>query len=150
MGSQFQAHLSIGESKDSNPSLKVALQQAWRWSDIHRHGARQCLSVGTPLVGFSTLEVNDMPALFAAVDSLTVAVLIRPLAGTVISDGYWHEAAQLCQELKILLMVDERLLPLPSGLAADLIFQETQSAAPTVVYLPLAERWLSRLGQAFH
>ena len=63
------------------------------------------------LPGFSHVPFNDLPALHAAVDAQTVAIMLEPIqsdAGVIpATERYLKDVQQLCRELGILLIFDE-------------------------------------------
>ncbi|WP_297843944.1 aminotransferase class III-fold pyridoxal phosphate-dependent enzyme [Pseudomonas sp.] len=90
---------------------EVAIRLTRKWGQQHRHGAFGVVS--TCVSGPSSLSVpfNDLAALHAAVDAHTVAIILEPRRGSdadlVATRAYFQGAAQLCRELKILLVLDE-------------------------------------------
>ncbi|HIH0212669.1 TPA: aminotransferase class III-fold pyridoxal phosphate-dependent enzyme, partial [Staphylococcus aureus] len=63
------------------------------------------------LPGFSHVPFNDLPALHAAVDAQTVAIMLEPIQGEAgvipASELYLKGVERLCRELGILLILDE-------------------------------------------
>lgn len=63
------------------------------------------------LPGFSHVPFNDLPAMHAAVDAQTVAIMLEPIqsdAGVIPADPHYLKGVErLCRELGILLILDE-------------------------------------------
>ncbi|WP_339469783.1 MULTISPECIES: aspartate aminotransferase family protein [unclassified Pseudomonas] len=115
-------------------AVEAAIKLARKWGQLHRGGAYRIISVsggchgrsfaamsasaGTvenrfepQLPGFSHVPFNDLPALHAAVDAQTVAILLEPIqseAGVIpATEHYLKGVERLCRELGILLILDE-------------------------------------------
>ncbi|WP_283181926.1 aspartate aminotransferase family protein [Pseudomonas svalbardensis] len=116
-------------------ACEAAIKLARKWGQRHRGGASRIIvanngchgrSLGTisasdssnltnrfePLLpGFSHVPFNDLPALHAAVDAQTVAIMLEPIqseAGVIpATEHYLKGVEHLCRELGILLIFDE-------------------------------------------
>ena len=115
-------------------AVEAAIKLACKWGQLHRGGAHRILSAsagchgrsfaamsasaGGPenrfepqLPGFSHVPFNDLPALHAAVDAQTVAILLEPIQGEAgvvhATEHYLKGVERLCRELGILLILDE-------------------------------------------
>ena len=112
-----------------------AIKLARKWGQLHRGGAHQIItathschgrSFGAmsasgssnfenrfepQLPGFIHVPFNDLPALHAAVDAQTVAIMLEPVqsdAGVIPATGHYLKGVErLCRELGILLILDE-------------------------------------------
>ncbi|WP_213940229.1 aminotransferase class III-fold pyridoxal phosphate-dependent enzyme [Pseudomonas sp. dw_612] len=126
-----QAYLLNSGSEACDAAIKLAR----KWGQLHRHGASRIIvankgchgrSLGTisasdsstltnrfepQLPGFSHVPFNDLPALHAAVDARTVAIMLEPIqseAGVIPADEHYLKGVErLCRELGILLILDE-------------------------------------------
>ena len=125
-----QAYLLSSGSEACEAAIKLAR----KWGQLHRGGAagiitasRSChgrgfaaLSAagrGAPgnrfepqLPGFSQVPFNDLPALHAAVDAQTVAIMLEPIQAAGVlpaTEHYLKGVERLCRELGILLVLDE-------------------------------------------
>lgn len=107
----------------------AAIRLARKWGQRHRNGAYHIItarhschghSLGglsasaqcqPALPGFSSVLFNDLPALHAAVDSRTVAIMLEPILGEAgvipATQHYLKGVERLCRELGILLILDE-------------------------------------------
>lgn len=114
-------------------ACEVAIKLARKWGQRHRGGASRIITAGgschghgfaamsasdgqsnrfePQLPGFSHVPFNDLPALHAAVDAQTVAIMLEPIqsaAGVVpATEHYLKGVERLCRELGILLILDE-------------------------------------------
>ncbi|MBN3862317.1 aminotransferase class III-fold pyridoxal phosphate-dependent enzyme [Pseudomonas frederiksbergensis] len=116
-------------------ACEAAIKLARKWGQRHRGGASRIIvaskgchgrSLGTipasdssnqvnrfepQLPGFSPVPFNDLPALHAAVDAQTVAIMLEPIqseAGVIPATEYYLKGVErLCHELGILLILDE-------------------------------------------
>ncbi|HWH86620.1 MAG TPA: aminotransferase class III-fold pyridoxal phosphate-dependent enzyme [Pseudomonas sp.] len=116
-------------------ACEAAIKLARKWGQLHRGGAARIIvakqgchgrSLATmsasdsgnlhnrfaPLLpGFDLVPFNDLPALHAAVDAQTVAILLEPIqsdAGVIpATEHYLKGVERLCRELGILLILDE-------------------------------------------
>jgi acetylornithine/N-succinyldiaminopimelate aminotransferase len=116
-------------------ACEAAIKLARKWGQRHRGGASRIIvakngchgrSLATisasdsarlinrfepHLPGFSHVPFNDLPALHAAVDAQTVAIMLEPIqsdAGVVPAAGHYLKGVErLCRELGILLILDE-------------------------------------------
>lgn len=126
-----QAYLLNSGSEACDAAIKLAR----KWGQLHRGGASRIIvankgchgrSLGTisasdssnltnrfepQLPGFSHVPFNDLPALHAAVDARTVAIMLEPIqseAGVIPADEHYLKGVErLCRELGILLILDE-------------------------------------------
>lgn len=115
-------------------AVEAAIKLARKWGQLHRNGAYRIISAsagnhgrsfaamsassGGPqnrfepqLPGFSHVPFNDLPALHAAVDAHTVAILLEAIQGEAgvipATEHYLKGVERLCRELGILLILDE-------------------------------------------
>ncbi|SEM78259.1 acetylornithine/N-succinyldiaminopimelate aminotransferase [Pseudomonas sp. ok272] len=114
-------------------ACEAAIKLARKWGQLHRGGASRIITAGgschghgfaalsasdgqnnrfePQLPGFSHVPFNDLPALHAAVDEQTVAIMLEPIqsaAGVVpATEHYLKGVERLCRELGILLILDE-------------------------------------------
>jgi len=105
-------------------ACEAAIKLARKWGQLHRGGASRIIVAKqgchgrslaqhfTPLLpGFDQVPFNDLPALHAAVDAQTVAIMLEPIqsdAGVIpASEHYLKGVERLCRELGILLILDE-------------------------------------------
>ncbi|UWF48854.1 aminotransferase class III-fold pyridoxal phosphate-dependent enzyme [Pseudomonas sp. N3-W] len=116
-------------------ACEAAIKLARKWGQQHRGGAcgiivasngchgRSLATISASdsstvtnrfepqLPGFNHVPFNDLPALHAAVDSRTVAIMLEPIqseAGVIpASEHYLKGVERLCRELGILLILDE-------------------------------------------
>ena len=115
-------------------AVEAAIKLARKWGQLHRNGAYRIISAsagnhgrsfaamsasaGGPqnrfepqLPGFSHVPFNDLPALHAAVDAHTVAILLEPIQGEAgvipATEHFLKGVERLCRELGILLILDE-------------------------------------------
>ena len=112
-----------------------AIKLARKWGQLHRGGAHRVITAtqschgrsfgamsasgcGTfdnrfepQLPGFINVPFNDLPALHAAVDAQTVAIMLEPVqsdAGVIPATGHYLKGVErLSRELGILLILDE-------------------------------------------
>ena len=112
-----------------------AIKLARKWGQLHRGGAHRIITAthschgrsfgamsasgsGTfdnrfepQMPGFINVPFNDLPALHAAVDAQTVAIMLEPVqsdAGVIpATEHYLKGVERLCRELGILLILDE-------------------------------------------
>ena len=129
--SSDQAYLLNSGSEACEAAIKLAR----KWGQLHRGGASRIIvakqgchgrSLATisasdscnlhnrfaPLLpGFDLVPFNDLPALHAAVDAQTVAIMLEPIqsdAGVIpATEHYLKGVERLCRELGILLILDE-------------------------------------------
>jgi acetylornithine/N-succinyldiaminopimelate aminotransferase len=89
----------------------VAIWLIRSWGRLHRRGSFGLISINPGIPGAVNVPFNDLPALHAAVDSHTVAIILEPVRSTAetldLSRAYFQGVEQLCRELKILLILDE-------------------------------------------
>ncbi|AWY41568.1 aminotransferase class III-fold pyridoxal phosphate-dependent enzyme [Pseudomonas putida] len=116
-------------------ACEAAIKLARKWGQQHRGGASRIIvasngchgrSLATisasdssalinrfepQLPGFSHVPFNDLPALHAAVDERTVAIMLEPVqseAGVIPATAHYLKGVErLCRELGILLILDE-------------------------------------------
>ncbi|WP_455823643.1 aspartate aminotransferase family protein [Pseudomonas graminis] len=115
-------------------ACEAAIKLARKWGQLHRGGAYRIISSGSgchgrsfaamaasggggenrfepQLPGFGHVPFNDLPALHAAVDAQTVAIMLEPIqsaAGVVpATEHYLKGVERLCRDLGILLILDE-------------------------------------------
>ncbi|MDQ0737205.1 aspartate aminotransferase family protein [Pseudomonas sp. W4I3] len=115
-------------------ACEAAIRLARKWGQLHRGGAHHIITVSNgchgrslatlpasavacenrfepQLPGFSHVPFNDLPALHAAVDAHTVAIMLEPIqsaAGVIpATEHYLKGVERLCRELGILLILDE-------------------------------------------
>ncbi|PYY67153.1 aspartate aminotransferase family protein [Pseudomonas jessenii] len=116
-------------------ACEAAIKLARKWGQQHRAGASRIIvannachgrSLATisasdsstltnrfepQLPGFSHVPFNDLPALHAAVDERTVAIMLEPIqseAGVIPATAHYLKGVErLCRELGILLIFDE-------------------------------------------
>lgn len=115
-------------------ACEAAIKLARKWGQLHRGGAYRIITAShgchghnfaamaasagfdgnrfePQLPGFSHVPFNDLPALHAAVDAQTVAILLEPIqsaAGVIpATEHYLKGVERLCRELGILLILDE-------------------------------------------
>ncbi len=114
-------------------ACEAAIKLARKWGQLHRGGASRIITASgschghgfaamsasdcqsnrfePQLPGFSHVQFNDLPALHAAVDAQTVAIMLEPIqcaAGVVPATGHYLKGVErLCRELGILLILDE-------------------------------------------
>jgi acetylornithine/N-succinyldiaminopimelate aminotransferase len=89
----------------------VAIWLTRGWGRQHRRGDFGLISTNPGIPGAVSVAFSDLPALHAAVDSRTVAIILEPVHSTAetLAEArtYFQGVAQLCRELKILLILDE-------------------------------------------
>ena len=115
-------------------ACEAAIKLARKWGQLHRGGAYHIISASSgchgrsfaalaasanaggnrfepQLSGFSHVPFNDLPALHAAVDAQTVAIMLEPIQGEAgvipATEHYLKGVERLCRELGILLILDE-------------------------------------------
>ncbi|MBW4792254.1 aspartate aminotransferase family protein [Pseudomonas tolaasii] len=115
-------------------ACEAAIKLARKWGQLHRAGAHHIITASggchghsfaamaasagaagnrfePQLPGFSHVPFNDLPALHAAVDAQTVAILLEPIQGAAgvipATEHYLKGVERLCRELGILLILDE-------------------------------------------
>ena len=115
-------------------ACEAAIKLARKWGQLHRGGAYRIISANNAchgrsfaalaasagasanrfepqLPGFSHVPFNDLPALHAAVDAQTVAIMLEPIQGEAgvvpATEHYLKGVERLCRELGILLILDE-------------------------------------------
>lgn len=116
-------------------ACETAIKLARKWGQLHRGGAGKIITANgschgrgfaamsasdsrhtanrfEPLLpGFSHVAFNDLPALHAAVDAQTVAIMLEPIQGQAgvvpATEDYLKGVERLCRELGILLILDE-------------------------------------------
>ncbi|AZC33834.1 aminotransferase class III-fold pyridoxal phosphate-dependent enzyme [Pseudomonas chlororaphis] len=126
-----QAYLLSSGSEACEAAIKLAR----KWGQLHRGGASKIITASgschgrsfaamsasastnianrfePQLAGFSHVPFNDLPALHAAVDAQTVAIMLEPIQGEAgvipATEHYLKGVERLCRELGILLILDE-------------------------------------------
>ncbi|MFC6336904.1 aminotransferase class III-fold pyridoxal phosphate-dependent enzyme [Pseudomonas sp. CCM 7891] len=115
-------------------ACEAAIKLARKWGQLYRGGAYRIITASNGchgrsfaamsasadarenrfeprLPGFSHVPFNDLPALHAAVDAQTVAIMLEPIqgeAGVIPATGHYLKGVErLCRELGILLILDE-------------------------------------------
>ncbi|KAF0867228.1 aspartate aminotransferase family protein [Pseudomonas sp. LD120] len=116
-------------------ACEAAITLARKWGRLYRGGAAGIITArhschgrgfaalaatGKPVSGngfeprapgFSQVPFNDLPALHAAVDAQTVAIMLEPVQGEAgvvpATEHYLKGVERLCRELGILLILDE-------------------------------------------
>lgn len=115
-------------------ACEAAIKLARKWGQLHRGGAHHIITASggchgrsfatmaasagadnnrfePQLPGFSHVPFNDLPALHAAVDAQTVAIMLEPIQGAAgvipATEHYLKGVERLCRELGILLIFDE-------------------------------------------
>ncbi|MNQ41799.1 Acetylornithine aminotransferase [compost metagenome] len=114
-------------------ACEAAIKLARKWGQLHRGGASRIITASgschgrslaamsasdcqsnrfePQLPGFAQVPFNDLPALHAAVDAQTVAIMLEPIqvsSGVVpATEHYLKGVERLCRELGILLILDE-------------------------------------------
>jgi acetylornithine/N-succinyldiaminopimelate aminotransferase len=97
-------------------ACEAAIKLARKWGQLHRGGASRIIVAqqgchGRSLSTIDRVPFNDLPALHAAVDAQTVAIMLEPIqsdAGVVpATEHYLKGVERLCRELGILLIFDE-------------------------------------------
>lgn len=105
--SSHQVHIvnTAAEARD------VAIRLTRTWGQQHRRGDFGLISINPGVQDAINVPLNDLAALHAVVDSRTVAIILEPIrsTGDVIpaARAYFEGVAQLCRELKILLILDD-------------------------------------------
>ncbi|MCU1730228.1 MULTISPECIES: aspartate aminotransferase family protein [unclassified Pseudomonas] len=137
-----------------------AIKLARKWGQLHRNGAYHiitasqathgrslgALAASDPLPcnrcepglpGFSKVPFNDLPALHAAVDSRTVAIMLEPIQGEAgvipATQHYLKGVERLCRELGILLILDE--VQTGVGRCGALLAEETYGVRADILTL---------------
>ncbi|WPN46808.1 MULTISPECIES: aspartate aminotransferase family protein [unclassified Pseudomonas] len=103
-----------------NEACEAAIKLARKWGQTHRGGASRIIVAtsdchdgirATMSTSVSHVPFNDLPALHAAVDKRTVAILLEPIqseAGVIPATAHYLKGVErLCRELDILLIFDE-------------------------------------------
>ncbi|RON42826.1 aspartate aminotransferase family protein [Pseudomonas frederiksbergensis] len=152
-----QAYLLNSGSEACDAAIKLAR----KWGQLHRGGASRIIvankgchgrSLGTisasdsstltnrfePLLpGFSHVPFNDLPALHAAVDARTVAIMLEPIqseAGVIPADEHYLKGVErLCRELGILLILDE--VQTGIGRCGNLLAEQSYGVRADIVVL---------------
>ncbi|NUU33976.1 aspartate aminotransferase family protein [Pseudomonas sp. C2B4] len=142
-------------------ACEAAIKLARKWGQQHRSGASRIIvasngchgrSLGTmsasdsstltnrfepQLPGFSPVPFNDLPALHAAVDERTVAIMVEPIqneAGVIPATAHYLKGVErLCRELGILLILDE--VQTGVGRCGTLLAEQTYGVRADIVVL---------------
>lgn len=110
--SSEQAYLLNSGSEACEAAIKLAR----KWGQLHRGGASRIIMAeqgchGRSLATIDRVPFNDLPALHAAVDAQTVAIMLEPIqsdAGVIpATEHYLKGVERLCRDLGILLILDE-------------------------------------------
>ncbi|WP_460161379.1 aspartate aminotransferase family protein [Pseudomonas sp. S2_B10] len=110
--SSEQAYLLNSGSEACEAAIKLAR----KWGQLHRGGASRIIMAeqgchGRSLATIDRVPFNDLPALHAAVDAQTVAIMLEPIqsdAGVIPATGHYLKGVErLCRDLGILLILDE-------------------------------------------
>lgn len=113
-------------------ACEAAIKLARKWGQRHRGGASRIITASGSchghgfaalsasdcqdnrfeprLPGFDHVPFNDLPALHAAVDAQTVAIMLEPIQAAGVlpaTEHYLKGVERLCRELGILLILDE-------------------------------------------
>ncbi|MED7667902.1 aminotransferase class III-fold pyridoxal phosphate-dependent enzyme [Pseudomonas moraviensis subsp. stanleyae] len=97
-------------------ACEAAIKLARKWGQLHRGGASRIIAATQGYYDRSPSTIdrvpfNDLPALHAAVDAQTVAIMLEPIqsdAGVIpATEHYLKGVERLCRELGILLILDE-------------------------------------------
>ncbi|WP_336356720.1 aspartate aminotransferase family protein [Pseudomonas granadensis] len=142
-------------------ACEAAIKLARKWGQLHRGGASRIIvarqgchgrSLATipasdscnlanrfaPLLpGFEQVPFNDLPALHAAVDAQTVAIMLEPIqsdAGVIpASEHYLKGVERLCRDLGILLILDE--VQTGTGRCGNLLAEQSYGVRADIVVL---------------
>lgn len=142
-------------------ACEAAIKLARKWGQLHRGGASRIIvarqgchgrSLATipasdscnlanrfaPLLpGFEQVPFNDLPALHAAVDAQTVAIMLEPIqsdAGVIpASEHYLKGVERLCRDLGILLILDE--VQTGIGRCGNLLAEQSYGVRADIVVL---------------
>ena len=142
-------------------ACEAAIKLARKWGQQHRGGASRIIvanngchgrSLATmsasdsstltnrfepQLPGFSHVPFNDLPALHAAVDERTVAIMLEPIqseAGVIPASAHYLKGVErLCRELGILLILDE--VQTGIGRCGTLLAEQSYSVRADIVVL---------------
>ncbi|NWA01979.1 aspartate aminotransferase family protein [Pseudomonas gingeri] len=142
-------------------ACEAAIKLARKWGQLHRGGAYRIITAGNAchgrsfgamsasgqdcfgnrfepqLPGFSQVPFNDLPALHAAVDAKTVAIMLEPIqsaAGvTPATQEYLKGVERLCRELGILLIFDE--VQTGMGRCASLLAEQLYDVQADIIAL---------------
>ena len=141
-------------------ACEAAIRLARKWGQRHRGGAYHIITVSNgchgrsltalaasavacenrfepQLPGFSHVPFNDLPALHAAVDARTVAIMLEPIqsaAGVIpATERYLKGVERLCRELGILLILDE--VQTGIGRCGSLLAEQQYGARADIVTL---------------
>ncbi|NBA96354.1 aspartate aminotransferase family protein [Pseudomonas sp. R5(2019)] len=152
-----QAYLLNSGSEACEGAIKLAR----KWGQLHRNGAYRIITASQSchgrsfgalsasgkaefealfepkLPGFCKVPFNDLPALHAAVDSRTVAIMLEPIqgaAGVIPATAHYLKGVErLCRELGILLILDE--VQTGVGRCGALLAEETYGVRADIVTL---------------
>ena len=155
--SSDQAYL-LGSGSEA---CEAAVKLARKWGQRHRGGASGIITASNSchgrsfaamsasgsanlgnrfepqLPGFSQVPFNDLPALHAAVDAQTVAIMLEPIqseAGVIpATEHYLKGVERLCRELGILLILDE--VQTGIGRCAHLLAEQSYGIRGDIVIL---------------
>ncbi|BBP79772.1 class III pyridoxal phosphate-dependent aminotransferase [Pseudomonas sp. Ost2] len=142
-------------------ACEAAIKLARKWGQLHRGGACRIITASNAchgrsfgalsasgqdvfgnrfepqLPGFSQVPFNDLPALHAAVDAKTVAIMLEPIqsaAGvTPATQAYLKGVERLCRELGILLIFDE--VQTGMGRCASLLAEQRYDVRADIIAL---------------
>lgn len=120
-------------------ACETALRLTRQWGELHRHGACGIISVCDSHPGSIKVPFNDLAALHAAVDERTVAIILEPIGSaadiTPAIHTYLQGVAQLCRELKILLILDETQAEKGKARCEALLCEERYGVRADIVIL---------------
>ncbi|WP_448109568.1 aspartate aminotransferase family protein [Pseudomonas azerbaijanoccidentalis] len=126
-------------------ACEAAVKLARKWGQQHRGGAAGILVASngchghslTMSAGFSHVPFNDLPALHAAVDERTVAIMLEPIqseAGVIPATAHYLKGVErLCRELGILLILDE--VQIGIGRCGTLLAEQAYGVRADIVVL---------------
>jgi len=127
-------------------ACEAAIKLARKWGQLHRGGASRIIVAENAamanrfeprLPDFSPVPFNDLPALHAAVDERTVAIMLEPIqseAGVIQATAHYLKGVErLCRELGILLIFDE--VQTGTGRCGTLLAEQSYGVRADIVVL---------------